>query len=271
MPRAIVTRPAKEAQAWVTDLRALGVDATALPLITISPVADAAALKDAWRRLEHYDAVMFVSGNAVAYFFDQRPTDVANPFVEPGSALRAWVTGPASQSALQACGVLPAAIDAPASQGAQFDSEALWRKVCAHVVPGYRVLIVRGNAARVTGAAPADPASPGVGRDWFAQQVLAAGGVVDFVVAYERCAPVWDAAQLALIAQAACDGSVWIFSSAEAVGYLGSSLPQQPWSLARAVATHPRIAQAAYDIGFGRVLQSRPVLAEVVASIESSL
>ena len=43
MPRAIVTRPAKEAQLWVADLRALGVDAVALPLITIGPVADPAA------------------------------------------------------------------------------------------------------------------------------------------------------------------------------------------------------------------------------------
>ena len=34
MPRAIVTRPAKEAQLWVADLRTLGVDALALPLIT---------------------------------------------------------------------------------------------------------------------------------------------------------------------------------------------------------------------------------------------
>ncbi len=271
LPRAIVTRPAKEAQAWVEDLRVLGVDATALPLITIGPVADPAALVDAWRSLAHYDAVMFVSGNAVAHFFAQRPAYVANPFGEPGSALRAWVTGPASQSALQSCGVLPTAIDGPAMDGAQFDSEALWRTVRPRVVPAYRVLIVRGNAAGATSEASADPASPGVGRDWFAQQVQAAGGVVDFVVAYERRAPVWDAAQVAWIAQAACDGSVWIFSSAEAVGYLGASMPQQAWTQARAVATHPRIAQAAREIGFGRVLQSRPLLAEVVASIESGL
>ncbi len=268
LPRAIVTRPAKEAQAWVEGLRVLGVDATALPLITIGPVADPTALVDAWHSLAHYDAVMFVSGNAVAHFFAQRPADVALLFAALGSAPRAWVTGPASQSALQACGVLPAAIDAPAMDGAQFDSEALWRTVRPRVVPGYRVLIVRGNASS---ASHADPASQGVGRDWFAQQVQAAGGVVDFVVAYERRAPVWDASQAAWIAQAACDGSVWIFSSAEAVGYLGASLPQQAWTQARAVATHPRIAQAAREIGFGRVLQSRPLLAEVVASIESSL
>ena len=271
MPRAIVTRPAKEAQLWVADLRALGVDAVALPLITIGPVSDPAALADAWRTLTQYDAVMFVSGNAVAQFFAQRPAGVANRFADPSSALRAWVTGPASQSALQACGVVPAAIDAPAMDGAQFDSEALWRTVRPRVVPGYRVLIVRGNAPGATGAASADPASQGVGRDWFAQQVLSAGGMVDYVVAYERRAPVWDAAHLALIAQAASDRSVWIFSSAEAVGYLLASAPQQDWARARAVATHARIAQAVRQAGFGTVWESRPLLAEVVASIESRL
>lgn len=274
MPRAIVTRPAKEAQLWVADLRALGVDAVAMPLITIGPVSDSAALADAWRTLAQYDAVMFVSGNAVAQFFSQRPAGVANCFANPSSALRAWVTGPASQSALQTCGVAPAAIDAPAMDGAQFDSEALWRIVRPRVVPGYRVLIVRGNApgaASAASAAGADPALQGVGRDWFAQQVLGAGGVVDYVVAYERRAPVWNAAQLALIAQAAGDGSVWIFSSAEAVGYLLASAPQQDWAQARAVATHARIAQAVRQAGFGTVWESRPLLAEVVASIESRL
>ncbi|MGE3348297.1 MAG: uroporphyrinogen-III synthase, partial [Ramlibacter sp.] len=38
---------------------------------------------------------------------------------------------------------------------------------------------------------------------------------------------------------------------------------------ARAVATHPRIAQAAREAGFGVVCESRPALADVVASIES--
>ncbi len=285
MPRAIVTRPAKEARAWVADLRALGVDALALPLITIGPVADPAPLADAWRRLARsgadgdaaYDALMFVSGNAVSHFFAQRPAGVAHGFAEAGSALRAWVTGPASQSALQACGVAAAAIDAPAMEGAQFDSEALWRVVRPRVVPGYRVLIVRGNAPGTTDAVSAaraastDTAAQGVGRDWFAQQVQAAGGVVDYVVAYERRAPVWDAAQRVLMAQAARDGSVWIFSSAEAVGYLLASAPQQAWAQARAVATHTRIAQAVRQAGFGTVWESRPLLAEVVASIESRL
>jgi uroporphyrinogen-III synthase len=71
------------------------------------------------------------------------------------------------------------------------------------------------------------------------------------------------------VAQAAIDGSVWLFSSSEAIANLQALLPQQSWSQARAIATHARIGQAAKNAGFSVVCESRPVLASVVASIES--
>jgi uroporphyrinogen-III synthase len=108
---------------------------------------------------------------------------------------------------------------------------------------------------------------------------------VDVVVSYQRSAPVFDAAELALMAQASADKSVWLFSSSEAVANLqaislahSQSVSQSvsqvghpgiDWSKAQAIATHPRIAQAAQDAGFGVVYQSRPLLADVAASIES--
>ena len=258
-----MTRPAKEAQVWVQDLRAQGVDAVSLPLICIGPVADSTALVNSWRQIHCYGAVMFVSGNAATHFFEQRPNGPANPF---SASLRAWVTGPGSRHALQACGVPQDCIDAPAMDGAQFDSEALWSTVQSQVVPGKRVLIVRGS---VQGELHAKPSEPGSGRDWLAQRIHAAGAEVDFVVAYERRAPVWNDAELEWVAHAAGDGSVWILSSAEGLGYLLAAAPQQSWTHARAMATHPRIAAAARLAGFGKVHEARPVLAEIVASIES--
>ncbi len=76
----------------------------------------------------------------------------------------------------------PQRIDGPAADATQFDSEALWQQVHPQVGPGDRVLIVRGRSR---------PAArkPGHGRDWLARQIAAAGGHVDFVVAYERGAP----------------------------------------------------------------------------------
>ena len=44
----IVTRPEREAAQWVADLRAAGLDAVALPLIVIAPVADAEPMRLAW-------------------------------------------------------------------------------------------------------------------------------------------------------------------------------------------------------------------------------
>jgi uroporphyrinogen-III synthase len=144
-------------------------------------------------------------------------------------------------------------IDAPAADAAQFDSETLWRLVKNQVKPGDKVLIVRGSTPNAQDAEGAKSVRMN-GRPWLAEQLTAAGAQVDVVVSYERSAPVFDAAELMLMANAATDKSIWL---------------NLDWSHAKAIATHPRIAQAARDAGFGVVYESRPLLAEVVASIES--
>jgi uroporphyrinogen-III synthase len=253
--RVIVTRPLRDAHNWVRDLSAAGFDALALPLIEIQAMGDTQALQQVWGQLPSYAGVMFVSGHAVDGFFAARPD---------GAVLfsRAWATGPGTRAALLRAGVEPQNIDAPPAEAGQFDSEALWRVMGEQVRPGSRVLIVRGADGQ---AAPAQ----GAGRDWFAQRVQEAGGRVDFAVAYQRCLPHWSEAQLQQARQAAGDGSIWIFSSSEAVLNLRACLPQQDWHAARAIATHARIAAAARQIGFGVVCESRPMLAEIKASIES--
>ncbi len=93
-----------------------------------------------------------------------------------------------------------------------------------------------------------------------------------YVISYERSTPVFDAAELALVRQASTDQSIWLFSSSEAVNNLRMLAGLDSglnWSNAKAIATHPRIAQAARDAGFGVVYESRPLLNDVVASIES--
>ena len=105
---------------------------------------------------------------------------------------------------------------------------------------------------------------------WLAQQIAARGGQVEFVVAYQRGAPRFTAQEVALAQQAAQDGSVWLLSSSEAVAHLAEALPGQHWGAAHALATHPRIAEAARAAGFGTVRECRPALEDVVASIESA-
>jgi hypothetical protein len=90
----IVTRPAREAVQWVEDLRAAGLDAVALPLIVIEPVADAAPLRAAWSHLADYAALMFVSATAVEHFFEHADAAVS---------LAAAVSGPRARAPRAPC------------------------------------------------------------------------------------------------------------------------------------------------------------------------
>jgi uroporphyrinogen-III synthase len=252
--RVVVTRPENEARRWIDDLGRRGFEVLALPLIAIAPAADTAPLRERWRRLAGFRAVMFVSGNAVQQFFLLRP-----PGAEWPTGTRAWAPGPGTRAALLDAGVPQALIDTPAPDAAQFDSETLWQAVAAQVATGDGVLIVRGGDAQAASS----------GRDWLGDQLAAAGARVETVAAYLRRAPEFDAPRSALARAAASDGSVWLFSSSQAIGFLSHLLPGHEWSAARAVATHARIAQAARALGFGVVCESRPALDAIVTALES--
>lgn len=246
----VVTRPLPEGERWAARLRERGIDAIVLPLLAIGPPLDLDALRRAAAQVDRYGAVMFVSANAVQGFFAAQ-VDFARP--------RAWAPGPATADALRSAGVPAERIDAPAVDAEQFDSESLWQQVGGQLQRGDRLLLVRGS----------DGEGRSQGRDWLAQQLAARGVEVDTVVAYSRQLPAWDEKQSAQAAQCADDNSLWLFSSSEAAGNLSTLLPGQDWSHARALATHPRIAQAVRALGFGVVHASRPGFDEVVASIES--
>lgn len=242
--RALVTRPLPEAAQWADALRARGVDAVALPLIRIG--ASGTSLHAS--QLQGICAVMFVSANAVRH-------GMAGIAGWP-AGVRAWATGPGTAQALADAGVPPELVDAPDAQSPQFDSEALWARVVPSVVAGARYFIVRG--------ADAGPAGQ-LGRDWLHQRLVAAGASVETVVSYVRELPQWGAAEHALALEA---GAVWIFSSSQAIAHLQVLVPGHPWHAARAVATHPRIADAARNAGFGVVRVSRPAVDAVAAALE---
>ena len=284
MPTAcvIVTRPARDAGHWVQQLRQAGMDAEAFPLIEIAPVSGAApvqALQEAWQALEGYTACLFVSGHAVEHFFKGNKafpqyaraqaainTIAINDLCRIPPGLRFMAPGPGTVAALLAAGIAAAQIDAPAADASQFDSEALWQVIGQRDWQGRRVLIVRGQSAGAEGNSS--------GRDWIASQWQAAGATVDFVGVYQRRAPRLNDAQMQRARQASADGSVWLFSSSEAVANLLqlAGLEGVDWRCARAVATHPRIAQAARAAGWGVVVASRPALKDIrqaLGSIES--
>lgn len=282
LPRVLVTRPAQDAAAWTLQLQQSGVAAEAFPLIEIAPLTAGANLQAvgcAWQSLANYSVCMFVSRPAVEHFFEQKMAQVQylrslsainNIVNKEAMPQRFLAPGPGTAAALLAAGIPQDRIDAPALDAPQFDSEALWRVIGKRDWQGQRVLVLRGQGAD---ALPGSTASSG--RDWLARQWESAGAQVDFLSVYQRRAPLLDAAQLQRAANASTDGSVWLFSSSEAV----ANLTRQPglagldWRQARAVATHPRIAETARALGWGVVVASRPALADVrtaIGSIESS-
>ncbi len=249
--RLLVTRPLAQALPALQELRALGVDAHALPLIGIEPlggtdgrpgdvaaVAAAAALRGCWATLAQRRLVMFVSANAVAHFFA-----AAGGHAWPARTL-AGSTGPGTTAALRAAGVPADLVRAPGPDAQRLDSEALWQQLRGLDWHGAHALIVRGEG----------------GRDWLADTLRAAGAQVDFVAAYRRCLPHLDAEQAALLAAADADpaGHAWHFSSSEAVHNLPKLAPRRGWRTSSALATHPRIGEAASAVGFEKVLILSP-------------
>lgn len=277
--RVIVTRPETDAQAWLDAIQKAGHEAVYLPLIEIGPAPDTQALALAWQQWQRWQAVMFVSAQAVRMFFAQRSHPVLFETKQSsqdsidvwGQSLgpRYWATGPGTRQALLEAGVATDRIDAPNADASQFDSEALWQVVSPSLKKNAPVLIVRGSEDASDSSNNQPFNSQGVGRDWLAQQIIHAGASVEFVVAYSRRPPQWSAQQLDIAKKASSDNSVWCFSSSQAVLHLQAQLPDVQWQQARCVATHARIAQTARDVGFVNVVQTRPVLSDVLASLES--
>lgn len=271
----VVTRPERDARAWVAALAQAGHRPLSLPLMAFGPPPDAAALAACLAHWHTCHALMFVSPQAVHAFWGEflkknKPPAldgigfIASVFNDLGSVAptppRCWAPGPGTARALQEVGVPARCIDQPAPDATQFDSEALWAVVQPSVKPGDRVLLVRGQTPDASGPT-------GAGRDWLGAQCLAQGATVSHCVVYSRAAPVWTPAQRAQALAASGPGHVWLLTSSESVGYLGRLVPGHDWSGTSAVATHPRIASAAHALGFGRVLHSRPAVADVLNTL----
>jgi len=229
----IVTRPRAQAVGWVQALQLLGQPAQALPLIQIAALADDGPLVAAWSQVDRFALVVFVSANAVDRFFAVAPSGAGWP-----AHVRAGSTGPGTSAALMAAGV-PQQLVVEPEAAAGMDSEALWAGLCGQPWKDRRVLVVRGEE----------------GRDWLAEQLLGQGAHVEFVAAYARRVPQLDASEAALLQRAVAEPAahLWLFSSSQSMRHLRALAPAVDWSAGQAIASHQRIAQAARDLGFGRV------------------
>jgi uroporphyrinogen-III synthase len=252
-PRVIVTRPEREAKAWVHALQALGVPCESLPLIEIAGLQDPSPLVSAWQAVPQYLAVMFVSANAVRHFMAARPAG------SPIQPCRAWSTGPGTRAALLAEGWPAELIDSPDETAPQFDSEALWALVAPRGIGASQAMNRAGAKTAVQAQAVvlivrgADAHGQLAGRDWLALQMESAGIQVLQTVAYVRRAPQLSEVQQSRARQAMSDGSLWLFSSSEAAQQLLQACPDLNLDRAKALATHPRIALRLKQLGWSSV------------------
>lgn len=294
-PAVVVTRPPREALAWAQALAHAGLVPVVLPLMAFAPPTDPDELAQARQRLGHFSAVMFVSPQAVQAFWGEDSSQKSNTahsgveycamdYEKPSHLLawpvpgpRCWAPGPGTARALRERGVPAECIDQPPADAPQFDSESLWPVVRTQLGVGDRLLVVRGEAlpppadtiSAVPAAGEGDAPTGGSGREWLMDRCRAAGAEVTSVATYRRCPPVWTAAQQAQ-AQAALDArAVWLLSSSQSVDHLAALMPRANWAQAAALATHPRIADAAAALGFGTVWSSRPSVADVVAALQA--
>lgn len=271
LPAVVLTRPLPESLQWQARLQQQGIAADVLPLIEIAGVNHPQALQAlhaAMGQLRRYRALMFVSSNAVRFFLQAAGAMEALAAALQAGTTRLWAPGPGTRQALEEAGIDGRYIDSPAADAAQFDSEALWQQVAGQITAGDCVLIVRG--ASQSGSATTAVAQ-GSGREWLAAQLRSQGASVELVGVYQRQPPALTTALQQHIAAHCQACSLWLFSSSEAIAHLQQLSPQQVWHSQRALATHPRIAQAAQQAGFGTVHLCRPHLQDVRASIESLL
>jgi uroporphyrinogen-III synthase len=305
--RVLVTRPAAQAGDWVARLQAEGFLAAALPLMGIVPVDDPAPVAAAWRALPGQDLAMFVSPNAVAHFFARRPPgcdwpaalQAAAPGPGTGAALRAagvppgQVTEPAADAA---------SFDSE-SLWAQLRLRGPWAGRSVLILRGGAQGDGRSESGKSGMTPDADPSGlagreseeGGEGREWLTATLRGEGARVQALATYRRGLPQWDEAALAVWRQALAAPShhLWWFSSSEAIGHLqalaarhapvpGPSAPAlatvtppalsvaaAPWAGSLALVTHPRIAEAARQAGFGEVCEVAPAATAVLAALRA--
>jgi uroporphyrinogen-III synthase len=269
----VLTRPRPQLQAWRDALRLAwskqlgaqdgeargpGLNWLEVPLVDIAPVQNGEPLHRAWQALleQDYEAVVFVSPNAVEHFSSRAP----RPDVWTHWPQGVWAAGPGqgTLAALHGLGLPAECLVGPHLQDEAWDSEALWARL-VQVRPnwqGCRVLVVRGNG----------------GRPWLAEQLQAAGARVDVVQAYSRHPCSWQAHEWEAVRASRQQPSrfLWVFSHSQGIETLQQRVLQvdMPGNWGGALATHARIGATAAKAGFSPVNLCMPSPDAVAACIQ---
>lgn len=263
--QVLVTRPEPQASIWAADLQSNGLDAHALPLISIDGPADPQPVLQTWQDMGKLRLLMFVSPAAVEWFFKLRPEDAMWPV-----GTLAATPGPGTAHSLlaagHAAGLRVEQLLSPDASAEQFDSEALWPLLAPLDWQDQHVAIISGGDQQEA-----------KGRNWLTRQWRERGATVHAVLTYQRGPGEWSPAQQQLASQALSQPSrhIWLFSSSQAIDHLvahhlpASGLPAPDWSTTQALVTHPKIAERCRQLGIQRITATRPTLGAVVEALRS--
>lgn len=160
-----ITRPQRQNDALIEQLRARGADATAIPLLSIEPLTDPAQrqhIVHCLQTLPQYYAAIFVSQNAA----EQMLAALADHQLPWPTALHTIAVGSATAQYLADHGIV-------ATSPTRMDSEGMLALPVLQTVQDQRCLIIRGAGGRTT----------------LANTLRARGANVDFCELYRRTLP----------------------------------------------------------------------------------
>ena len=227
--RIVVTRTLEQSQELVAELAREGAQVFVLPAVAFAPPEDWRLLDEELRRLDGFDALLFLSTNAVRYLY-QRSCElgIRCEMLPPPRQFVAAV-GPATAAAAEEVGVR---VDYMAKG---HTAESLVREL-GESVKGRKVLVPRSDR----------------GDERLARALLEAGAELTEVVAYRAAVPEkFDAQLLALLRQAEVDAVVFASPSAyhNLKGVIGAREIAELSSRVDFAAIGPTTARALRDSG----------------------
>ncbi|HUH88863.1 MAG TPA: uroporphyrinogen-III synthase [Pusillimonas sp.] len=223
----VLTRPQGRNETLAQELAQLGLKPLLMPVLQIRP----AAVQGTLPTPEHYDLVVFVSGNAVVSYFHQLDQAVTTPRPWPEHGL-VGVVGAATAAAVERTGRVPSQCIVRPDEADEQDSESLWRVLQPKLAQVRNALIVRGQE----------------GREWLGGQLEDAGIQVHRHTAYQREPLDWEPMAVRQLQHASETGQpvICLLTSAHSVQVFVDNARRHNLLPAlaafRYVVIHPRVA-----------------------------
>jgi uroporphyrinogen III methyltransferase / synthase len=238
--RIMVTRAEGPADPLPAQLRELGADVVLQPVIRISPPPDWHPVDEALARLHEFDWLVFSSANGVRYLFERiKGSGVFIQRVPP----RIAAMGPGTAEALAPYGLHADLVPE------QFRAEALAEALTPYAA-GRRFLLARASR----------------GREVLAEQLTAAGAMVEQIVVYTSSDVEQPEADIAALLQS---GRIdWITVTSSAIARSLAKLFGGELHRAKLVSISPITSDVLRELGYAPAVEARQyTISGLVAAI----